>query len=301
MRNHKKTKPKIGLALGMGGARGLCHIGVIKVLQQAGIEIDVIAGVSMGAMVGAGYVMDLGIERVQTIALETDWKRLFSLLDIRFHPDGIIDGNRLEDFIKSHIGNAQFSETHIPFSVVATEAESGEKVVFNEGSIAKAVRASLSVPIFFKPYCYDGRVFLDGGLCDPVPVRLVREMGADFVIAVSAFSDLKRFFSNDGTSGEKLKKIIGPRRYAELSADLEKSAGLKVEGKNIEEKKSFNLKDITARMIAIMEEHLALPQLEEADIVITPDMKEIGMLDFTNARDIIDRGERAAREVLTSL
>jgi len=301
MRNRKNTKPKIGLALGMGGARGLCHIGVIKVLQKAGIKIDMIAGVSMGAMVGAGYAMDLGIERIQTIALETDWKRLFSLLDIRFHHDGIVDGNRIEDFIKSHIGNAQFSEASIPFSVVATDAESGEKVVFDQGSIAKAVRASLSIPIFFKPYSHDGKVFLDGGLCDPVPVKLVREMGADFVVAVSSFSDLKRFFPNDGASGEKLKKIIGPRRYADLALDFDEKSGSKTVEKNVAGKRSFNLKDITGRMISIMEEHLALPQLEEADIVITPDMKEIGMLDFTNARDIIGRGERAAREVLADL
>lgn len=297
----KSTRPKIGLALGMGGARALAHIGVIKVLEEAGIEIDCIAGVSMGALIGAGYAMDLGIRRIETIALETDWKHLFSLMDVHLPAKGLIDGNRIEDFIKSHIGYAQFSETKISLSIVATNIESGERVVFKEGSIAKAVHASLSIPIFFKPYNYKGKLYLDGGLTDPVPVDLAREMGADFVIAISSFQDLKKYFSENGDSAERLKSLIGPRRLKKFvsscSDRIEQPEVCFDEGKNI----ARNVREVAARTIGIMEEHIALPQLKEADLVIIPDLKGIGMLDFVQAKQIICRGEKAALKVLAGL
>jgi NTE family protein len=299
----KKKKPKIGLALGMGSARALCHVGVIKVLERVGIEIDYVAGVSMGAFVAALYTMDLGIKRMERICLETDWKRLFSLADFCLPGRGVVRGNKLEEFIKSFIGNAHFSETKIPLAMLATDVESGERKVFKKGPIAKAVHASLSIPVFFKPYELDGKTFMDGGLTDPVPVNLVKEMGADFVIAVSSFVDLKHCFSNDGGAGEVLKEMIGEERYKDVvldSIDIKKD--IRIDVKKFDKRnRKLNMKEAASRSVAIMEEHLALPQLKAADIVITPEVIDVGMLDYTRAKDIITKGEEATLQVLANL
>lgn len=303
MKNKKREKPKIGLALGMGGARALAHIGVIKVLEEAGIKIDFIAGVSMGAMIGAGYAANLKIEEIESIALETDWKMLFSLVDLGFPTKGLIDGSKIEKFITSHIGDTKFSDTRIPFAIIATDVEKGERIIFNEGSITKAVRASLSIPVFFKPFKYDGKVLVDGGLTDPVPVKLVKKMGADFVIAINTFVDIKEYFSNDGTSAEKLRNLIGSKKLKKIMSRATKLAEAKIAGPNKsgQNHNASNVREIASRMLSIMGEHLALPQLKKANIVVTPEVDDIGTIDFIHAKEIIARGERAALEVLANL
>lgn len=176
---------KIGLALGSGGAKGLAHIGVIKVLEKNNIPIDFIAGSSIGALVGGFYASGLNIKEIEEIALSTDWRRVFSTLFEPSFRKGLIGGEKVKTFIEQYIDRKNFNTCTIPFAAVATDLKTGETVVLNTGEVASAIRASVSIPLIFKPVERDGRILADGGLSAPVPVEIAKNMGADIVIAVN--------------------------------------------------------------------------------------------------------------------
>ena len=181
----KSKRPKIGLALGSGGSRGLAHIGVIKVLEENNIPIDFIAGSSIGAMVGGFYAAGLSIKEIEEIALSTNWRRVFSVLFDPHLKQGLIGGEKLKTFIENYINGKKFEDCKVPFVTVATDLKTGEVVVLNKGEMAQAIRTSISIPLVFKPAEINGRMLVDGGLSAPVPVEIVRGMGADIIIAVN--------------------------------------------------------------------------------------------------------------------
>ncbi|PLT34316.1 patatin-like phospholipase family protein [Bacillus sp. V5-8f] len=174
-------KPKIGLALGSGGARGFAHVGVIKVLREEGIPIDMIAGSSMGALVGTFYAAGSDIERLYKLARV--FKRKY-YLDFTVPKMGFISGKRVKELIRVFTYGKRLEELDIPVSVVATDIKRGDKVLFREGPVSDAVRASISIPGIFVPEKIDGRLLVDGGVIDRVPVSVVKDMGADIVVAV---------------------------------------------------------------------------------------------------------------------
>lgn len=175
-------EPKIGLALGSGGARGFAHIGVLHVLEQEKIPIHMIAGSSMGALIAAFYGAGHSIDTMLKIA--HSFQRKF-FIDVTMPPKlGFIAGNRIKEFIRLFTHNKMIEELKPEISIVATNIKNGEKVVFNSGPVAEAVRASISIPGIFVPEIIDGKMLVDGGVADRVPVSVVKEMGADIVIAV---------------------------------------------------------------------------------------------------------------------
>jgi NTE family protein len=180
--------PKIGLALGSGGARGFAHLGVIKALKDAGIPIHLIAGSSMGALVASFY--GAGIDMDRLYKLSTAFKRKY-FLDFTVPKMGFISGKKVKEFIKVFTHGKNIEELSIPVGIVATDLLTGEKVVFQTGPVADAVRASISIPGIFVPEKQNGRILVDGGVSDRVPVSVAREMGADIVIAVDV-SRVKR-------------------------------------------------------------------------------------------------------------
>lgn len=191
-------RPKIGLALGSGGARGLAHIGVIKALEENNIPIDFIAGSSIGAMVGGLYASGLSVKEIEEIALSTDRRVVFSIL---FEPSlkkGLIGGEKARVFIEKYVNGKNFETCKIPFVAVATDLKTGEVIVLNKGKIATAIRASISIPLIFKPVEMDGRILADGGLSAPVPVEIARNMGADIVVAVNLD---KHYFDENWSPG----------------------------------------------------------------------------------------------------
>jgi len=177
-------RPTIGLALGSGSAKGLAHIGVIKALEEHNIPIDFIAGSSIGALVGGFYAAGLSVVEMEKIASETDWRRMFSLIDPDFKR-GLLGGEKVTTFIDGYLKGKRIEDCTIPFSAVATDFKTGEAVVLDTGEMASAIRASISIPMIFKPVEMNGRTLADGGLSAPVPVEIVRKMGADIVIAVN--------------------------------------------------------------------------------------------------------------------
>ncbi|WP_100373312.1 patatin-like phospholipase family protein [Bacillus sp. FJAT-45037] len=176
-----QTRPKIGLALGSGGARGFAHIGVIKALEKENIPIDYLAGSSMGSLVASLYGIGQSTEALERFAKL--FKRKY-YLDFTVPKQGFIVGNRIKELIRLLAKSKQLEEALIPVSVVATDLKKGERVVINTGPIAEAVRASISIPGIFVPEKRGEQILVDGGVIDRVPVSVVKEMGADLTIAV---------------------------------------------------------------------------------------------------------------------
>ncbi|WP_027408243.1 patatin-like phospholipase family protein [Anoxybacteroides tepidamans] len=174
-------EPKIGLALGAGGARGFAHLGVIKVLEEERIPIDYIAGSSMGALVAALYATGLGSDRLYRLARAF---RRNDFIDITIPKMGLISGKKIKEFIRLVTKGKKIEELQIPIALVATDLQRCEKVVFSSGDVADAVRASISIPGIFVPEVIGGRMLVDGGVIDRIPVSVAREMGADIVIGV---------------------------------------------------------------------------------------------------------------------
>ncbi len=192
MAKNKKIK-KVGLALGSGGFRGPAHIGVLKALCDNGIKIDFISGSSAGAIVAAHYAIFKDPKRAEKDILKQQDNKYYYLRDLNLS-NGLLSGNTLEKNFSKMYEEANFSDSHIPLAVVSTDLVTGDPFVFKKGSVAKAVRASASLPFTFKPLKYEGKVLIDGGISEPVPDKILKEMGADVVISVSLYN--KRKFLN---------------------------------------------------------------------------------------------------------
>jgi NTE family protein len=174
-------KPKIGLALGGGAARGFAHIGVIKMLESQGIVPDYVVGTSAGAVVGSLYAGGFDAFAMQKIAVQLD-EKIFA--DWTVSSRGLLKGEALQEFINQHLNRRPLEKLNKPFATVATDLNTGERIVFRTGDTGMAVRASAAVPGAFQPARFNNHSYVDGGLVSPVPVQAAREMGAEFVIAV---------------------------------------------------------------------------------------------------------------------
>ena len=179
-------RPKVGLALGGGGPKGLAHIGVIKALVEHNIPIDYIAGTSAGSIVGAFYAAKKDIGQVEDYIVKKKWWDIVSLLGDPSLREGLLQGKRAHHFIESFLSpELTFAELYIPFQAVAVDISSGKAVGLHSGNVSKAVLASCAIPMVFKPVEIEGAYYIDGGITSPVPVDTARKMGADIVIAVN--------------------------------------------------------------------------------------------------------------------
>ncbi|SET85833.1 NTE family protein [Salinibacillus kushneri] len=174
-------RPKIGLALGSGGARGFSHLGVLKVLEDSHIPIDYISGSSMGALIGSLYGAGQSIDHLYQMA---KYSRRNYFLDVTVSKLGFFQGKRIEEYVRLFTYGKKLEDFSIPVSIIATDLHSGKRVIFTEGDAAKAVRASVSIPGIFVPAEIDKRLLVDGGVIKRVPITAVQEMGADITIAV---------------------------------------------------------------------------------------------------------------------
>ena len=268
-----RKKRKVGLALGGGASRGVAHIGVLKVLEEEKIPIDMIAGTSIGALLGAVYAREKNISQIEELALGIDRKKLASLVDPTLPRVGLIAGKKVKDLLKSIIGEVKFADLMVPFACVATDIESGEEVVFKEGSVVEAVRASISIPAVFTPVKRRGRFLVDGGLVNPIPVNVLKEMGSDIVIAVNVIPDVKeRARSLERENGDRIMKGKSPSIFS-----------------------------VIMQMVYIATYQAARFSLEGADIVLEPQLVHIGSADFHRAQECISLGEAAIREALPEI
>jgi len=263
---------KIGLALGSGAALGLAHIGVIKALREADIPIDMIAGTSMGALVGACYAADGEIEDVEEVALSTNLHKIRHLLDPKFTliRVGFLSGNRVEKFLKPIIGDRDIRDCKIPYAAVATDIHSAKQVIITKGSLLKAVRASISIPVVFVPVKYEGRYLVDGGALNPVPADVVKSMGATFVIAVNVLTDPNK------------------RQHLGLTGD-------------IKSRRAPGMMNTLIQSIYMMEYEIFRASILKADIMIEPDVSNIEVYEFHRGLEAIEAGHKAAVAVIPEI
>ncbi len=253
-------RPTVGLALSGGSAKGLAHIGVIKAFEEAGIPIDMIAGTSMGALVGAFYAAGRDGAELERIANSIDRRQLLQLLDPGFN-GGLMAGEKVYEFIDSFLRGATFEKCRVPFRVVTTDLRTGEPTIFDDGELLPAIRASISLPLVFNPVPYRDLLLTDGGLSLPLPARVVRDMGADIVISVNVLSRL------DPRAVVHPKGVSGIFSVANASID-------------------------------IMMRNLTKQDATLSDIVIAPEVSSFNSRDFDRARPLIELGAVSAKEVL---
>jgi len=268
-------RPKVGLAFSGGGARGLAHIGVLKVLEREGIPVDFLAGTSMGGIVAAFYASGWNAESMEEEALRVSRLRhLVELVD-RSLPTkpGLFEGRRVQGYLAERLGDVTFDNLRIPLALVAVDLESGEEVILRSGSVVEALRATISLPGIFAPFRLDGHLLVDGGVLNNLPADVVRRMGAKVVIAVDVSLEVE-----------------GLPRLLEM------------------ERKSFPFTQIPLiietlrRTVTIMENQLCGQKLAEArpEVLIRPKLSdEITVLGgFPHAAECIAAGEEAATEAL---
>lgn len=255
----------IGLALGSGSARGLAHVGVLKVLEKHNIPISHIAGSSIGAVFGAHYCAFRSAEQLEKLVFDISEKKLLQFLDITIR-GGLLKGVKIETLLKDVFKDTEFSHLKIPFAAVATDLSNGTKVVFTSGNLIHAIRASISIPALLQPVQFKDTSLGDGGLSDPIPVDVVRALGATKVVAVNLDTFVNKPF----------KKTFAPLSRVPLNS------------------------------INILRHNLALAKLTTTPFVISPLISSefYAWRDFFNplkVKEYIAEGERAANAIVPAL
>lgn len=308
----KHHSPKVGLALGSGSARGGAHFGVIRAIKEAGIQVDYVAGTSVGALVGAAYAAGT-IDKLERFIQELEWRQMVTFLDVAFPSSGLIDGRKVTRFIDEFLGEQSFDDLSCPLSVIATDLNGGFEVVIQGGDLAKAVRASISIPGIFRPVKRDEAILVDGGLVNPVPVTAVRAMGADVVIAVDLSRELvpseetgvaSRTEDAEPEESERISFVPEGLRNATRPL-IEKLAALEASGlsriKSLRQKESVpNIAEVLLMSLAVMENQVKEMQFraDPPDVLIRPRVGHVSFLEFHRAKELIDLGYEEARSTL---
>lgn len=270
--------PRVGLALSGGGARGLAHIGVLKVLEREGIPVDLLAGTSMGGVIAAVYAAGMDAETIETESLRVcNVRGLLSLVDPALPRSGFFQGQKIQEFLANHLGQSTFEDLRVPLVLIAVDLNSCQEVRLREGQVVDAVRATVSVPGVFQPVQQDGQLLVDGGLLNNLPADAVRDMGADVVIAVDV-----------AATGHNISHLVRSphgRRY--LPNGLAETV------------------EVLWRSAALMAAEINRRRLEESppDVLIEPAIPpEVTLLTgFPHAAEAIASGERAAQEALPQI
>ncbi len=256
------NKRKIGLALGAGSARGLAHIGVLKVLVREHIPIDVIAGTSAGAIIGSMFAAGKTPDEIESIMHRMISKRYSYFADPAIPRTGLIRGKKIKDALKTIYGDLKFSDLRLPFACVSTDINTGESVTINEGLVVDAVRASFTMPVIMTAFKYKGRYLVDGALVNPVPVNVIKNMGANLVIAVNV--------SSDGLTRTESDKSPSIFRVAMHALHISTSQALR-------------------------------PSLSGAEVIIEPNLARLGHFEFSRLDEYINIGIRATEEAIPEI
>ena len=293
--------PRIGLALGGGSARGWAHIGVIRALADAGIEPDLVCGTSIGALVGAAYVAG-ELDRLESWVRSLRVQTVVSFLDVSLS-GGLIKGDKLITFFREHFVDRDIHELARPFGAVATDLAHGREVWLREGGVSDAVRASIALPGLFAPVRRDGAWLVDGGLVNPVPVSLCRAMGADVVVAVDLNSDLLGRHLRKPKPRTRPPKAGPPTAVDNMLARIQ--TGINQLGLNHGDPADETpaMLDVLASSINIMQVLITRSRLagEPADVLVTPRLAELGLMEFHRAGMAIEAGRRSAEAALPQL
>ncbi len=293
------ARPKLGLALGGGIARGWSHIGALEVLLEEGVEVDIISGTSIGALVGGAYLAGR-FDDLKDWALGLTRRRMLNFLDIRLRGGGLLAGDRLAAAMREHLGGTRIEDLPKPFVAVAAELATGHEAWLRSGEMVPAIRASYALPGAFAPISIDGRWLIDGALVNPVPVSVCRALGARLVIAV-------------GLNGDSFGSLAAE---PDLSADEDEGENLtgltlnKVRPERLVMKQLFGSTDKTPGMGSVMlgALNLVMDRLgrsrlagDPPDVYVIPKIAHIGLLDFAKAEELIALGREAMQREMPVL
>jgi NTE family protein len=267
-------KPKIGIALSGGGARGLAHIGVLEVLDDLGVQISAVSGTSMGALVGAAYCSGTGLEEVKKLLGSTDWKSFLVFSAFQLSRAGIIKEKKVDEILKKFLGDKTFEDCKKQFCCVAADILSGTRVVLNSGSLREAVLASIAVPGIIPPVCKGNGLLVDGGVVEPLPTLALQTLDPTFIIASSIVFDKMRTGSVKEENVDDLK---------------------------LADNKKISIQAIIDKSMNTMHTQMVQSYLQYARIVIEPRIGDFGFFDFDKSRAIIEAGRVAAIEKIPEI
>lgn len=302
MNGHPPTKARIGIALGSGAARGWAHIGVIRALLKMGIEPDIVAGSSVGSLVGVAYASGQ-LDSLEEWCRSLTRKKILGYLDLSLLGGGFIQGEKLRKLVLDKIGDHTIESLTKTFGAVATDMETGQEVWLRTGSILSSVRASMAIPGLFAPVRLDGQWLVDGGLTNPVPVSLCRAMGADIVIAVNLNSDIvgKHIRNRQGpVDSQKISDGDDSKYLSAMLARLKlgfyenrQSLTAKLLGENAGSPGVF---EIMASSINIMQDRITRARMagDPPEINLTPRLAQLGLMEFNKAGEAIEEGKECA-------
>jgi NTE family protein len=294
-------RPRIGLALGSGGARGWAHVGVLQALSAAGVRPDVVAGTSIGALI-AGVHLAGHLSTLDAWARALTRPRFLAYLDPRMSGGGLIGGQRMLAFMDRYFGALKVEDLPVPFVAVATDLGTGHEVWLQEGRLAEVLRAAISLPGLFTPVRRERHWLVDGALVNPVPVSVCRAFGAELVIAVNLNADQLG----------RLRMTRGRRApgFADLEPDLvEQSRVLRRRGGAVwpqmsrRERTTPSLFSVMVAALNITQDRITRARLagDPPDVTIRPDIGHIGLLEFDRAAEAIEAGARAAEGAIGEL
>ncbi len=304
-------RPKIGLALGGGAARGWAHIGVIEVLTEAGYGPDVIAGTSIGAVVGGCFCAGK-LPQLAEFATTLTKRRVVGLMDFHIGGAGLIAGGRLKRLLERDLAQTRIEDLAQRFVAIATELGTGHEIWLTRGPVVEALRASYALPGVFDPVKLGGRWLMDGALVNPVPVTAARAMGADVVICVNLNSDL----AGRGTTIQSHPADPDPEILPEIDVRPTSrwlggitGAARRVRGmvgRPAQDKSGYDRPGLAGVMVDafnITQDRISRSRLagDPPDVMVGPKLGRIGLFDFHRAQDIIELGRQAARRSLDDI
>lgn len=294
-----RTQPTLGLALGGGVARGWAHIGAVRALIEAGIKPDIIAGTSIGAVVGAAYLAG-ELDTLENWARALNRRRMMSYLDVTWGGSGFLRGERLARVLNHYLADVNIEDLDRKFTAVACDLRTGYEVWLQKGPVVPAIRASYALPGAFEPVKIDGRYMIDGALINPVPVSACRAMGAHMIIAVSLNGDA---FGPIGSSHElnveedEDDNSIDPFELAGRSLNKLRPDRLLINSLLVGDgkRKGPKLGSVMMSSLNIVMDRISRSRLagDPPDVFVAPRIGHIGMLEFTRADELIERGYRA--------
>lgn len=298
--NSSSVSPKIGLALGSGASRGWSHIGVINALLREGIEPDIVCGTSVGAIIGGSYVAG-NLEKLEQWVLGSTRSDVLRFFDIGFSKTGFVDTDRLSWFLHNYVAAEDQLIEDMPkqFAAVSTNLDSGREVWFVEGRLTDAVRASMSLPGLFPAVRDTQRWLVDGGLVNPVPVTVCRALGADIVIAVNLNSGIigKR---NNGL--READPIVDPGVLGSIRQQAREYSNSIFPSRN-EKNEAPGLFNAIASSLNIVQDRITRSRLagDPADVLLSPQLAHIGMLEFHRAAEAIQEGDACVQRAMTEI
>jgi NTE family protein len=305
------SRPRLGLALGSGAARGLAHIGVLKVLEEADIPVDIISGTSMGALIGAMYAAGVPVAQMEQVALEIDWRSMARLLDPIIPLSGLTDGKKLISFIAELLPARDFSELQHPLAVTATDINTGEAVIIKQGDLLEALRASLAFPGIFSPARFGQRFLVDGGLCKPLPTDVARTLGAEKVIGICTIPAVTKqtpetFLPSSHGQAKAISRFRSLFNAGKIEQALRTALGQETgepDNDSVENLRTPNIFRVCAQSVAIMENVINELHLNQnpQDLILRPSLNGVTLLEFHRAEEIIAAGEASARAALPDI